>query len=454
MTSILIVDDEQAFLDSVVRMLRIEGYENLHTASDPTTVPAILEKQSFDAVFLDVTMPGMDGLDLLHIIKEKSPRTECIMITAHDSIPLVIKAIKLGAYDYMVKPITPEQLTHALDRALERQRLLESLRLRSETAAAQTLKQPQIFSGIITGNTRMLRLLHEAELHASSDIPVLITGETGVGKELLARAIHDSSRRKRANFVPVNMLALSPSLFESEFFGHIKGSFTGADRDKKGYMSQAESGTLFLDEIGDLSLEIQGKLLRILQEGEFTAVGATRPQAADLRFVAATNQDLEKMVQQRQFRKDLFYRLQFAHLHLPPLRERRDDIPLLAEAFIKNSLKPQMHLHPEATDLLTNYAWPGNIRELKGVMEASVNLAEKGVITPRELRIKISPTIEKAAPTVTTGETITFEPLETVERRHILQTYEALDNNKSRTARVLGIGLQTLHRKLKAYGTK
>ncbi len=450
--SILVVDDERAFVDSVVRMLRLEGYDNYTPVTDSTTVPDLLAQQSFDVAFLDITMPGLDGLDLLKLIKERSPQTECIMITANEGISLVIKTIRAGAYDYLVKPITPEQLLHALDRALERRRLMEALALRSEVALEKALEDPEAFGEILTGDARMLRLLREAELHAGSEIPILVTGDTGTGKELLARAVHRCSRRKDGPFVPVNMLALSPTLFESEFFGHAKGAFTGADRDKAGFLAQARGGTLFLDEIGDLSLEIQGKLLRVLQEGEYVPVGETRPRQADVRFVAATNQDLARMVQKRRFRKDLLYRLMFAHLNLPPLRRRREDIPLLAAHFLECSSRPGVTLSEQAEVSLLSHSWPGNVRELRGVMEAAANLAQGGKIQPKHLRLDV-----KGAPEVVTGQQVqvgALEPLADVERRHILAVYEASGHNKSKAARVLEIGLQTLHRKLKAYGVK
>jgi two-component system response regulator AtoC len=451
-TAVLVVDDETAFLDSVVRMLRLEGYEDVTPISNPTEVEGLLEERSFDAAFLDITMPEMDGLDVLKIIKERSPETECVMVTANESIPLVIKAVKTGAYDYLVKPITPEQLTHALDRALEHKRLIESLLLRSSRAVKKALDNPDAFREIVTGDKSTLRLLHEAELHAASDIPILVTGETGVGKELMARAIHLASRRVDGPFVPVNMLSLSPTLFESEFFGHVKGAFTGADKDKVGYLGKAAGGTLFLDEIGDLSLEIQGKLLRILQEGEFSPVGDTKSIRSDVRFVAATNQDLEKQVQQRKFRKDLFYRLQFAHLHLSPLRDRGDDITLLAEHFLPESTGGAASIADDSWETLQSHGWPGNVRELKGVLEAAANLAHGDDIKPEHLKLPKAKARAKAVGKQTTvGE---LEPLKDVERRHIVSVYEAVGNNKSQAARVLSIGLQTLHRKLKSYGVK
>ncbi len=451
-TSILVVDDEPTYLDSVVRMLRLEGYTDVTAVADPTGVEAMLADRTFDAAFLDITMPGMDGLDLLKVIKEHAPATECVMVTANESIPLVIRAVQAGAYDYLVKPICPEQMVHALDRAMEHKRLLEALALRSSRAVRRSLDNPRAFADIATGDHKMLRLLHEAELHAASDIPVLITGETGVGKELLARAIHRASRRADGPFVPVNMLALSPTLFESEFFGHVKGAFTGADRDKVGYLGKAGGGTLFLDEIGDLSLEVQGKLLRILQEGEYSRVGDTRAVRSDVRIVSATNQDLEKLVASCAFRKDLFYRLQFAHLPIPPLRERADDIPLLAGRFVPEAAGGAAAVSAGAWESLKAHGWPGNVRELRGVLEAATNLAGGGAIEAEHLKL---PRIKKCVATSGAGTEVgELEPLRDVERRHILAVYEAVGNNKSQAARVLEIGLQTIHRKLKAYGVK
>lgn len=447
--SILIVDDEKTFLESVEIMLALEGFEDVTTISKPLEVVELLKTKSFDVAFLDITMPDMSGMELLRIIKEQSPPTECIMVTANETISNIVKATRMGAYDYLVKPILPEQLKIALDQAIEHRFLLEYLRSRSIIAVREALDNPEAFSEIITGNEKMFTLLHEAELQAASNIPVLVDGETGVGKELLARAIHDVSERKSGPFIAVNMLALSPSLFESEFFGHAKGAFTGADREKEGYLSQASKGTLFLDEIGDLSLELQGKLLRILQEGEFVPVGKTNPQKADVRFIAATNQNLEWLVQNHKFRKDLYYRLLFARLNVPPLRDRENDIPMLAAYFAESAKKGGVLISEKAIEILKRYDWPGNIRELKGVIESAANLAEKGIIEPDHLRLPES--VLKTKTTAPKGGSEIFIPLADVEKRHILEVFNALGKNKSKTARTLGIGLQTLYRKLKEY---
>jgi DNA-binding NtrC family response regulator len=449
---ILVVDDETAFLESVVRMLRLERYDDVTAVSRPAEALARVETQRFDVAFLDVCMPEMDGLELLRLIRERSPSTECLMVTANESIPTVVRAVRLGAYDYLVKPILPDQLVQALDRVLERRRLVEALRLRSASAAAATLDRPDAFREFVTADAAVLRLLREAELHASCDIPVLITGETGTGKEVLARAVHRCSMRASGPFVGVNMLAVSPTLFESEFFGHARGAFTGADRDRAGYLAQARGGTLFLDEIGDLSLDVQGKLLRVLQEREYTPVGKTRPERADVRFVAATNQDLEARVREGQFRKDLYYRLQFAHLHLPPLRDRAGDVPLLAAHVLREVQRPGVTLDDDALALLERHDWPGNVRELRGVLEAAANLADGGAIEPGHLKLKGRACTAPAPAPAFAAQPSAVAPLSEVERRHILAAYDALGRNKTRTARALDIGLHTLQRKLKAYG--
>lgn len=447
---ILVVDDEPAFLSSLQRMLRLEGFADVTAMADPVVAAARLDDRPWAVALLDVTMPGMDGLDLLRAVKERSPATECVMITAVEDIPTVVKAMRLGAFDYLVKPVAPEAVSRVLRRALERHRLVEQV-FRAGEVREEALDDPEAFREFLTADATVLRLLHEAELHARSEIPVLVVGETGVGKERLARAVHRASPRASGPFVAVNMLALTPTLFESEFFGHVRGAFTGAVADKAGHLQQARGGTLFLDEIGDLPLEIQGKLLRILQEGEFTPVGATQARRADVRFVAATNQDLERAVTTGRFRKDLYYRLRFARLRIPPLRERPDDVLLLAAHFLKGSSRPGARLSEEALGALADHDWPGNARELRGTIEAAANLAEDGVIRPRHLGL---PTRPRAFAGADGGQGVVpaLDPLSEVERRHIIAVYEAVGRNKAQAARTLRIGLQTLHRKLKAYG--
>jgi DNA-binding NtrC family response regulator len=445
--SILVVDDEPAFTDSVVTHLRNQGYRDVVGCTSAREATALIEQRSFDVALLDVRMPHTDGLALLERVKSQSQDTICVMMSGNDSLPVVIRAVKLGAYDYLVKPIEPDSLHHVLSRAMEVHSLRRFVARGQEARAGRA--GGSAFSELITADPGMIGLLDEAELHAASDIPVLITGETGVGKELLARAIHRTSRRRGGPFVAINMLSLSATLFEPELFGHARGAFTGADRDRTGYLAQAASGTLFLDEIGDLTPEVQGKLLRVLQENEYVPLGKTRAVHADVRFVAATNVDLEAQMLAGRFRRDLYYRLRFAHLEMPPLRERRDDVLLLAGVFIQARAGASASLTPAAVARLLRHDWPGNVRELKGVIEAAVNRAAGAAeIDVQHLGLP-APRKDSSAPAASQGD---IEPLAEVERRHILAVYERCDRNKTHTARALGIGPATLHRKLKAYG--
>ena len=317
---ILLVDDEQDFLDSLERGLLISGYRNLRAESDPTNAAALFERgDKVDIALIDITMPGMSGVELLEYIKSCSPATECIMVTANDEATLAVRCMKKGAFDYLVKPINMEELQVVVSKALERKNFFE-IQILDKRKSSPDLTNPAAFSSIITQSERMHRIMKEAELHAASKVPVLITGETGTGKELLAQAIHKASSRAGKTFTPINMSALTASLFESEFYGHTKGAFTGAEQDRKGYLETTSGGTFFLDEIGCLPLELQGKLLRVLQEGEYFKLGTSKLQGVNVRFIAATNIGLEVLQDQKIFRQDLFYRLCGAWLHLPPLR--------------------------------------------------------------------------------------------------------------------------------------
>lgn len=455
---ILVVDDEKVFLKSIKRIMMAEGYDDLTLLSDPFEVEKVITETEFATALLDVRLPGLDGLQLLEMIQEKSPQTECIMVTADDKTPTVVRALKQGAYDYLVKPIAPERLLHTLNRALEHWRMMHSIQLRSKGLVPGTLDRPDVFEQIITNDDQMTRLLIETELHAQTDIPILITGETGVGKELLAKAVHVSSPKADGPFLSVNMLTISPLLFESEFFGHVRGAFTGAHRDHRGYLKEAKSGTIFLDEIGDLSLELQGKLLRILQEAEYVPVGKSKPEKSDVRFVAATNIDLEQAVRENRFRMDLYYRLQFARLHIPPLRERKEDIPILVD-HILDTVDKEIRLSDEAMQQLMSHDFSGNVRELIGILKSASNLVRKGAIEPHHLRIKTLKSFEKQLRPQDNGNgswgnssTDEMVPLAKIEKVHILSVYDKTNRNKRKTARVLGIGIRTLYRRLEEYG--
>lgn len=450
--SIIVVDDEQDFLESVRRGLITSGIKNVRTETDPRKAAAAFEQgEVFDIALIDLTMPDMSGIELLEAIKTNSPTTECVMITAVDEARTAINCLKKGAYDYLVKPISKEDLVSSINRALERKRLIEILDL-GKRRTLPKLVNKKAFSPIITRSNAVLRVLKEAELHAASDIPILITGETGTGKELLSRAIHAASSRAGSVFTPVNMESLNPNMFDAQFFGHSRGAFTGAEKDRSGYLESSNRGTLFLDEIGNLPLELQGKLLRVLQDGEFIKIGTATPRKVDVRFIAATNSDLERMMAQNKFRKDLYYRLKGGWLSLPPLRERTADIPILIRSFIEKFCGSRgADIEEEVFSLLMDYDYPGNIRELKAIIQAAVNLSQGRPISAKFL----PPQLVKRKPFSTAAhppEPEAIISLEQVEKDHVLSVYNLLGKNKSRTARSLGIGLNTLRRKLESYG--
>ena len=450
---IIVIDDEQDFLDSMRRGLITSGFKNIHIEGNPEKAAATIENgEVFDVALIDITMPGMDGMELLEMIRNVSPRTECIMVTAIDEVRVAIKCLRKGAYDYLVKPLSKEDLISSLNRALERKRLIDLLDLGKLKTTPQ-LKNKEAFRHIITRSDTVLRILKEAELHASGNVPILITGDTGTGKELLSRAIHAASPRAKFNFTPINMDALTSQLFDAEFFGHTRGAFTGAEKDRVGYLEHSNKGTLFLDEIGNLPMELQGKLLRVLQDGEFIKLGTSKSQKTDVRFVAATNKNLEKMITKNLFRKDLYYRLKGGWLHLPPLKKRMEDIPLLLTSFLEEFCGPGgTDIEEKAMSLLLSYDYPGNIRELRSIIQSAVNLAQGKPISIKHLPVHLRKKSVIKSTEASTPESIA--PLAEVEKQHILKTYQHLNKNKSQTARVLEIGLNTLRRKLESYGVE
>jgi two-component system response regulator AtoC len=451
--SILIIDDEVDFLDSVRRGLLSAGLKNLRLESDPRVVAtAVQNGEHFDMALIDITMPWINGIQLLEMIKTNSPDTECIMVTAVNEARVAVECLQKGAYDYLTKPISRDELVSTLKRAMERRRLLEIISV-GKTGSLPQIKHKDAFAPIITQSEKMIRLLKEAELHAESDVPVLITGESGTGKELLAKAIHRSSPRAQFPFTSINMASLTGSLFDAEFFGHTKGAFTGAEKDRAGYLEHSNRGSLFLDEIGDLPLDFQGKLLRVLQEGEIIKLGTSQARKIDVRFIAATNADLDKLLAKGQFRKALYSRLKGAWLRILPLRERREDLPVLINAFLRE-FRGEIGadvLEEETLEILMNYDYPGNIRELRSIIQAASNLAQKRPIGAKHLPDYLKGRKKAAlrAPVTADGPIV---PLAETERIHILKAYEGTNHNKLQTAKLLGIGLNTLRRKLASYG--
>lgn len=456
--SIIVVDDDPDFIESIQRGLIISGYKNLSAYQDPLEAASLIKKgKDFDIALIDISMPGMSGLELLELIKTHRPHSECIVLTAMNDVSLAVKCLKKGAYDYLVKPISRDEMTVSINRAVEKKRLMDIVNI-GKSLIVPDLAHPKAFEPIVTGNLSVQRILKEAELHAGSKMPILITGNSGTGKELLAQAIHLASPRKKFRFLPINMASVSPNLFDAEFFGHTKGAFTGADFERKGYLEYADRGTLFLDEVGMLSLDLQGKLLRFLQEGEFIQLGSNLIQKVDVRIIAATNTDLEKRIEKNLFRKDLYFRLKGGWLHLPDLKDRKDDIPLLVKRFADefcNISDPKIStactVEDRAMSYLMDYDYPGNIRELKSIVHATLNLTHGRHISTAFLPKNLL----RARKVSAAGQTVSSDAPETLalsEKKHILKVYHQMDRNKSQTAKVLGISLNTLRRKIQSYG--
>ena len=458
--SIIVVDDDPDFLESIQRGLVISGFTNISVHQDPFEVANLVKSgKTFDIALIDITMPGMSGIELMESIKTHRPHIECIVLTAVDDVRVAVSCLKKGAYDYLVKPISRDDLAVSINRAVEKKRLTDIVNI-GKSPTIPELTHPEAFAPIITGNLSVQRILKEAELHARSRMPILITGGSGTGKELLARAIHMASSREKFRFVPINMAAITPSLFDAEFFGHTKGAFTGADIEREGYLEYADGGTLFLDEVGMLPLELQGKLLRFLQEGEFIRLGSNKIQKVDVRIIAATNIDLENQVEKNLFRNDLYFRLKGGWLHLPDLKDRKEDIPLLVNRFIdefcdisEQKIQADCTIEDEALSYLMNYDYPGNIRELKSIVHATLNLTQGRRISTEFLPKNILRS-KKVASVRQESVSDSLVPLELAEKDYILKVYHKMDKNKSKTAEILGIDRNTLRRKIQSYGVE
>jgi len=453
---IIIIDNDSVYLEVLWSRLSSGGFKNVTIEDTAFKAAEIFKKgMHFDLALICMSMPDLTGMELLEIIKSSNPGTECIMLASINDAKVAVNCIRKGAYDYLLKPVSQRDLLLSVQRALERRHLLGLLEIDKRRSLPELFSKGP-FKTIVTRSRNMLKVLKEAELHARSDVPVLITGESGTGKELLARAVHAESLRAESCMTTVNMAALTGSLFDAEFFGHTKGAFTGAERDRTGYLEHTDGGTLFLDEIGIMPRELQGKLLRVLQDGEYIRLGSNKTQKADIRIIAATNEDMEHMVANKKFRSDLYYRLKGGWLHLPPLRERKADIPLLISVFLKEFCKDaRCSIDVQAMSVLMSYNYPGNVRELKSVIQASVNLAQGKPITfnclpehVRNRKIRLSEPLNAQDQ----NQKQDIIPLAQVEKVHILKVYKQMNCNKSKASLALGIGLNTLRRKLSDYG--
>lgn len=445
MSKILIIDDEVQIRTLLTRMMELEGYD-VCQAGDCRAALKQLELQNPDVVLCDVFLPDGNGVDLVLAIKKAAPNVEVILLTAHGNIPDGVQAIKNGAFDYITKGDDNNKIIPLISRAVEKARMnvrLEKL----EKKVGQTYS----FDSIL-GESKVLKdAVSLAQKVSGTDVPVLLTGETGTGKEVFAQAIHYSSKRARQNFVAVNCSSFSKELLESEMFGHKAGSFTGALKDKKGLFEEANNGTIFLDEIGEMAFELQAKLLRILETGEYIKIGDTKPTRVNVRIIAATNRNLSQEIVAGRFREDLFYRLSVFQIHLPPLRERAGDIRLLARAFIKSFAeqlaRPVVEIAPAFLEALDSQPWKGNIRELRNVIERSMIVCESGYLDIADLPFDIQNAHYEHSNDSSPGS---FE-LSAMERRHIARVLEYTKGNKTEAARLLKIGLTTLYRKIEEY---
>ncbi len=443
--TILVIDDEEVMRDSCRQVLTRQGHE-VKTAGDGAVGLVALAEHAIDLVMLDLKMPGLGGMDVLDRIKQAAPETVVIVITGHATIAAAVEAIKLGAYDLLPKPFTPDELLAIVNRALERRRLVtENFSLRGEL---QGLRDNEFVLGPSPAMRGILNIISKV---APTDSTVLITGESGTGKELIAQAVHRSSPRKDGPFIAVDCGSVVPTLFESELFGHVKGAFTDAIANKRGKLEMAEGGTVFFDEIGNIGPESQAKLLRALQEREFCRVGDTRSISFDARIVAATNQDLRKAVEARTFRDDLYYRINVVNLDLPPLRERKEDIPLLVAHFLKEYNRRRKRsvgsVSEAAMRLLLDYSWPGNIRELENVIERAVILCDGKTIEPWDF-----PFTSARTRTAEAADAPAEGTLEDIEKAHIKRVLRQVGGHRSRAAQALGVDRKTLRAKIRRYG--
>ena len=445
MSKILIVDDEVQIRTLLARMMELEGYE-VCQAGDCRVALRQLELQTPDVALCDVFLPDGNGVDLVLSIKKAAPNVEVILLTAHGNIPDGVQAIKNGAFDYITKGDDNNKIIPLISRAMKKARMnvrLEKL----EKKVGQTYS----FESILGESKSLKEAVLLARKVAVTDVPVLLTGETGTGKEVFAQAIHYNSKRAKQNFVAVNCSSFSKELLESEMFGHKAGSFTGALKDKKGLFEEANHGTIFLDEIGEMAFELQAKLLRILETGEYIKIGDTKPTRVNVRIIAATNRNLPEEIAKGRFREDLFYRLGVFQVHLPPLRERTGDIRLLAKAFIRN-FSAQLsrainEITPEFLSTLEQQPWKGNIRELRNVIERSLIVCEGDRLDIADLPLEIQNAHYEQSDD---GMPDCFE-LSAMERRHIARVLEYTKGNKTEAARLLKIGLTTLYRKIEEY---
>ncbi len=447
---ILVVDDEPAVANVIARIAQSFGHDTVIAESVESAIDRFAEGP-FDVVLTDLRLGDRDGLELLGHIQQRAPEVPVVLITGQATIDSAMEAIRAGAYDYLAKPPLRDAIGVLLERAIEKKRMAEEMRhLQREITSRYSLEN------IAGKSPRMLDVFKTVARVAAERTIVLILGESGTGKEVVARALHQKSPRAHRRFVPVNVSAIPEGLLESELFGHVRGAFTGATASRRGLFEEAHQGTLFLDEIGDLSQPLQAKLLRVIQEHSYKPVGGNEERVVDVRLVVATHRNLEEMVRAGQFREDLYYRLNVVSISLPPLRERREDIPVLVEHFLRKFEREigraAPRFAPEVMELFERYRWPGNVRELENVVERAVVLSPLSVVTPDSLPPRFhapsvaAGTLAQASPGSPAQAPGGFVPLETMIERYAQQVLEYTRGNRTRAAEILGISRRTLHR--------
>jgi DNA-binding NtrC family response regulator len=440
---ILVVDDQEEILKSVKRTLKYKGFDRVELCSQSKKALELIQGHNFDVVLLDILMPEMNGLEILEAVKPQNPFTEFIIITGVDDIETAVEALRLGAYDYLVKPLDVSRVILSIERAYERKALACGFSEMGEDRSRSQI--PEAFSAILTRCPNMCALIKYADIMARSGKPTLITGETGTGKELFARSIHRAGLHAKGPFVPVNVSSVPETLFESQFFGHAKGAFTGAATETVGHFESANGGTLILDEIGELSPHLQVKLLRVLEENQITRLGETHPRKIDCQIISSTNREIAEACNSGAFRFDLYFRLSSAKIHIPPLRERTTDIPLLARHFLREAnekfSKAVSDINTEALGLLLSKPYPGNVRELKQMVENAVLTTASSTLTVQDFGGSGTPD------SIVAARTLTLKQNEEAHVRHVL---DLAHGDRKEAAGMLGISLRHLYRKLAA----
>jgi two-component system response regulator HydG len=448
---VLVVDDDEPHAEAVAESLERVGYECVVATSGREGL-RLIEEQTFDIIITDLIMEGVGGLEILAKARRELPDAEVVILTGHGTIKTAVTAMQAGATTYLTKPLDIGELRTRVDKASQSQRVA-----RSNIELQRQLNERFGFEGVIGNSQAMHTIVARLRQIAPTSASVLITGESGTGKELVAKAIHNNSPRRSKPFVTLNCAALSDNILESELFGHVKGAFTGADRERKGWFEHANGGTLFLDEVGDIPLGTQVKLLRALENGEIVRVGTNEPIKVNVRLISATNRDLSDAIARGDFRQDLYHRLKVVSVKMPPLRERREDIDLLIDHFLREFTtshdKKVSSITAAARRALRQYNWPGNVRELKNVIESMVVTDSDGVLDVDDLTEDLQ-AISTNAPAERSGgaDHLVGKSLEEIERHYIMQTLKVTNGNREEAARILGIGERTLYRKLKEYG--